>query len=110
MSNFLPNQIASTIATNRSQNPNFKTNNGFLKNLMAIFALGFLLLGTNTTVNAQTNANCYGPYNSTPAAVWGIAEKFASNPVIWNGGTPTAADMDGDGISEILVPASDFSG
>ena len=30
--------------------------------------------------------------------------------MIWNGGTPTAADLNGDGISEILVPASDNSG
>jgi hypothetical protein len=53
---------------------------------------------------------CYGPYNPTPATSWGIAEKFQSNAVVWNGGTPTAADLDGDGISEILVPASDYSG
>uniref|UniRef100_UPI0037C109F2 hypothetical protein n=1 Tax=Flavobacterium sp. TaxID=239 RepID=UPI0037C109F2 len=110
MSNFLPTCIANLVASNRSQNPNFKTSNGFLKNLMAIFALGFLLLGTNTTVTAQTNANCYGPYNPTPAAVWGVTEKFASNIGIWNGGTPTAADLNGDAISELLVPASDQSG
>jgi len=59
---------------------------------------------------AQTTANCYGPYNPAPASVWGISEKFASNAVVWNGGTPTAADLDGDNISEILVPASDNSG
>jgi gliding motility-associated-like protein len=58
------------------------------------------LLGAKTTVNAQTNTNCYGPYNPTPAAVWGVAEKFQSNALIWNGGTPTAADIDGDGISD----------
>jgi len=109
MSNFLPNCI-SRLVTNRSQNPNFKTSNGFIKKLMATFALGFLFLGTNTTANAQTNANCYGPYNPTPAQVWGIAEKFASNTGIWNGGTPTAADLNNDGISELLVPASDQSG
>ena len=69
-----------------------------------------LLIGISFISNAQTNANCYGPYNPTPAKVWGISEKFQSNAVIWNGSTPTAADMDGDGISEILVPASDNSG
>jgi hypothetical protein len=110
MSNFLPTCIANLVAFNRSQNPNFKTCNGFIKQLTATFVLGFLLFGANTTVNAQTNANCYGPYNPTPAAVWGVAEKFQSNALIWNGGTPTAADIDGDGISEILVPASNQSG
>jgi hypothetical protein len=109
MSNSLPNCI-SRLVTNRSQNPNFKTSNAFLKNLVATFALVFLLLGANITANAQSNANCYGPYNPTPATVWGIAEKFQSNPVIWNGCTPTAADLDGDGISEILATASDNSG
>jgi hypothetical protein len=39
-----------------------------------------------------------------------MIQKFQSNAVIWNGGTPTAADLNGDGISEILVPASDNSG
>jgi hypothetical protein len=39
---------------------------------MATFVLGWLLLGTKTTENAQTNTNCYGPYNPTPAAVWGV--------------------------------------
>jgi len=42
---------------------------------------------------AQTSANCFGPYNPAPASVWGISEKFASNAVVWNGGTPTAADF-----------------
>jgi hypothetical protein len=74
------------------------------------FVILLLFQVVSVFANAQTNANCYGPYNPTPASVWGIAEKFASNAVIWNGGTPTAADMDGDGISEILVPASDNSG
>jgi hypothetical protein len=110
MSNFLPNCIASLVASNRSQNPNFKTNNGFIKQLMFTFALGWLLLGANATANAQANANCFGPYNPTPAKVWGIAEKFQSSVGIWNGSTPTAADLDGDGISEILATASDNSG
>ncbi len=110
MSNFLPTCIANLVASTRSQNPNFKTNNGFIKNLMATFALGFLLLGVNTNVNAQANPNCYAPYNPTPAAVWGIAEKFQSNAVIWNGATPTAADLNGDNISELLVTANDYSG
>lgn len=52
---------------------------------------------------------CYGPYNPTPATSWGIAEKSQSSAVIWNGATPTAADMDGDGISELIVTASDKS-
>ena len=66
-----------------------------------------LLIGISSITNAQT---CYGPYNPTPASVWGIAEKFASNAVIWNGSTPTAADMDGDGISELIVTAADCNG
>ena len=70
-----------------------------------LFVTGLLKAQTITT-----NANCYAPYSPIPASTWGIAEKFQSNAVIWNGGTPTAADLDGDGISEILVPASDNSG
>jgi hypothetical protein len=107
---FSKNGITSLVASNRSQNPNFKTSNSFLKNLMATFALGWLLLGANTAANAQANANCFGPYNPTPASQWGISEKFQSSVGIWNGGTPTAADLNGDGISELLVPASDQSG
>ena len=53
---------------------------------------------------------CVVPYNPTPASSWGMIQKFQSSAVIWNGGTPTAADLNGDGISEILVPASDNSG
>ncbi len=109
MSNSLPNCI-SCLVTNRSQKPNFKTNNGFFKNLIATFVLGFLLFGTNTNLFAQTNANFYGAYSPAPAKVWGIAEKFSYNAVIWNGGSQTAADSDGDGISEILATASDNSG
>ncbi|KAI9549350.1 hypothetical protein GHT06_003716 [Daphnia sinensis] len=45
-----------------------------------------------------------------PASIWGIALKFESNTGIWNGGTPTAADLNGDDISDLLVPASDNSG
>uniref|UniRef100_UPI0037C04D5C FG-GAP repeat domain-containing protein n=1 Tax=Daejeonella sp. TaxID=2805397 RepID=UPI0037C04D5C len=60
---------------------------------------------------AQNTTNCYGPYNPTPAAApWGVVEKFQSGAVIWNGSTPTAADLDGDGISELLATASDNSG
>ncbi|MBP6091782.1 MAG: hypothetical protein KA521_11050, partial [Crocinitomicaceae bacterium] len=72
----------------------------------------FILLTSFSSwlANAQSNANCYGPYNATPAPVWGIAEKFQTSVGIWNGGTPTAADLNGDGISELLVPASDQSG
>ena len=94
MSNSLPNCI-SRLVTNRSQKPNFKTNNGFLKNLVATFALVFLLLGANTNVNAQSNTNCFVPYNPTPASVWGVEEKFKGNAVVWSGATPTAADLDG---------------
>jgi hypothetical protein len=53
---------------------------------------------------------CVAPYNPTPASSWGMVQKFQSSAIIWNGGTPTAADLNGDGISEILAPASDFSG
>ena len=53
---------------------------------------------------------CVVPYNPTPASSWGMIQKFQSSAVIWNGGTPSAADLNGDGISEILVPASDNSG
>ena len=94
---------------------NFVTRNFNLNCLVTtptfLFPLvGFMVFVFSTKLTAQTNANCYGPYNPTPAAVWGVTEKFASNAVIWNGGTPTAADIDGDGISEILVPALDNSG
>ncbi len=109
MSNSLPNCI-SRLVTNRSQKPNFKTNNGFIKNLMATFVLVFLLLGANTNVNAQTNTNCFVPYNPTPASVWGVEEKFKGNAVVWSGATPTAADLDGDGISELLVTSTSKSG
>ena len=53
---------------------------------------------------------CVAPYNPTPATSWGMVQKFQSNALIWNGGTPTAADLNGDGISEILAPANDYSG
>ena len=67
-----------------------------------------LLIGISSITNAQTP--CVVPYNPTPATSWGMVQKFQSNTVIWNGGTPTAADLNGDGISEILAPANDFSG
>ena len=78
----------------------------------AFYKLGLILLliGISIISNAQTNANCFAPYNPTPASVWGISEKFQSNPLIWNGGTPTAADLNNDRISELLVPAADQSG
>ena len=66
----------------------------------------FLLL----SVFAFAQTPCVVPYNPTPATSWGMIQKFQSSAVIWNGGTPTAADLNGDGISEILVPASDNSG
>ncbi|MCZ2489847.1 tandem-95 repeat protein [Aquirufa antheringensis] len=59
---------------------------------------------------SQSNPNCFAPYNATPAPVWGIAEKFKSSPLIWNGATPTAADLDGDGVSELIVTAANKSG
>jgi hypothetical protein len=62
------------------------------------FVLFFCFQLVSVFAFAQTNANCYGPYNPTSASVWGIAEKFQANPLIWNGGTPTAADLNGDGI------------
>jgi hypothetical protein len=74
--------------------------------LCAFFAL-FLFIGNQSLAQ---NASCYGPYNPAPAAVWGIAEKFQSNAVIWNGATPTAADLNGDNISELLVTANDKTG
>ncbi|MEY2760825.1 MAG: hypothetical protein RLZZ96_725, partial [Bacteroidota bacterium] len=61
-------------------------------------------------VFAFAQTPCVVPYNPTPATSWGMIQKFQSNAVIWNGGTPTAADLNGDGISEILAPASDNSG
>ena len=75
--------------------------------LISVSLAIFLFIGNQSLAQ---NANCYGPYNSTPAAVWGIAEKFQSNAVIWNGATPTAADLNGDNISELLVTANDYSG
>ena len=59
---------------------------------------------------AFSQTPCAAPYNPTPATSWGMVQKFQSNAVIWNGGTPTAADLNGDGISEILAHASDYSG
>jgi len=61
-------------------------------------------------VIASAQTPCAAPYNPTPATSWGMVQKFQSNAVIWNGGTPTAADLNGDGISEILAPANDYSG
>jgi gliding motility-associated-like protein len=78
------------------------------------FALAQALLAIVLTLNfspkgfAQTP--CVAPYNPTPASSWGMVQKFQSNAIIWNGGTPTAADLNGDGISEILAPANDYSG
>ncbi|MEY4011433.1 MAG: hypothetical protein RIT22_557, partial [Bacteroidota bacterium] len=110
MSHFLPNCITSLVANRFQQQNGSHNHNNPIKHLMRSFALLFLLLGFNSTVNAQANANCFGPYNPAPAPVWGIAEKFQSNVGIWNGATPTAADLDGDGISELLATASDNSG
>ncbi|MBP5984412.1 MAG: hypothetical protein KA734_11845, partial [Fluviicola sp.] len=94
---------------------NFVTRNFNLSRLVKtptilIPLVGILLFVFPASLTAQTNANCYGPYNATPAPVWGIAEKFQTSVGIWNGGSPTAADLNGDGISELIVPASDQSG
>ena len=69
-----------------------------------------LLIGISSISNAQSNTNCFVPYNPTPASVWGVEEKFKGNAVVWSGATPTAADLDGDGISELLVTAANKSG
>ena len=76
--------------------------------LKALLVSGFVV--GSLFVKAQTNQICVAPYMSTPSSPWGIAQKFESNTVIWNGGTPTAADLNADGISDLLVPASDNSG
>jgi hypothetical protein len=57
MSKFLPTYISSSVNSNCSQKTTFKTSNGFIKQLMATFVLGWLLLGAKPTVNAQTNTN-----------------------------------------------------
>jgi hypothetical protein len=67
----------------------------------------FLIQFTYVSVHAQI---CAAPYNPTPATSWGMVQKFQSNALIWNGGTPTAADLNGDGISEILAPDENFTG
>ena len=61
-------------------------------------------------VIASAQTPCAAPYNPTPATSWGMVQKFQSNALIWNGGTPTAADLNGDGISELLAPANDYTG
>jgi hypothetical protein len=56
--------------------------------------------------DAQNTTNfslCYAPYNPTPASSWGMAEKFESKTGIWNGGTPTAGDLNGDAMADLLV-------
>jgi len=78
-----------------------------LSSILKSFSVVFFLI-INLNLFAQTP--CVAPYNSTPETNWGMTKKFQSNAVIWNGGTPTAADLNGDGISEILVPANDNSG
>jgi hypothetical protein len=78
-----------------------------LSSILKSFSVVFFLI-FNLNLFAQTP--CVAPYNSTPESNWGMTKKFQSNAVIWNGGTPTAADLNGDGISEILVPANDNSG
>ena len=75
-----------------------------VRSIFIIILLQFIFV----FANAQTP--CVGPYNPTPASAWGMVQKFQSNTVIWNGGTPTAADLNGDGISEILAPANDYTG
>ena len=84
-----------------------KKKNIFIRSFFRVCILVFLI-GISSIVNAQTP--CVAPYNPTPASTWGMVQKFQTSTGIWNGGTPTAADLNGDGISEILVPASDNSG
>jgi hypothetical protein len=81
-----------------------------LKTGMMSFLFLVGLLASSLVASAQDNDGCYGPYSAIPESVWGIAQKFESNPLIWGGSTPTAADLDGDGISELLVTALDKSG
>ncbi len=81
-----------------------KTNLFFIQ-----FIIIFLPLFISTN-NIYSQSSCTAPYNSSPEINWGIVKHFQSNAVIWNGGTPTAADLNGDGISEILAPASDYTG
>ena len=76
--------------------------------LPILFLLFFFFQLVSTSAFAQTV--CVAPYNPTPATSWGMVQKFQSNALIWNGGTPTAADLNGDGISEILAPANEYSG
>ena len=84
-----------------------KRKNILIRSLTRVSLL-VLLIGISSITNAQTP--CVVPYNPTPASTWGMVQKFQSSAVIWNGGTPTVADLNGDGISEILATASDFSG
>jgi gliding motility-associated-like protein len=73
-------------------------------------SISIIILFHFISLFAVAQTPCFAPYNPTPATSWGMVQKFQSNAVIWNGGTPTAADLNGDGISEILAPASDYSG
>ena len=84
-----------------------KKKNILIHSFIRVCILG-IFIGLNSIVNAQTP--CVAPYNPTPASTWGMVQKFQTSTGIWNGGTPTAADLNGDGISEILAPASDYSG
>ena len=93
MSHFLPNCITSLVANRFQQQNGSQNHNNPIQHLFSSLALLFLLIGFNTNVQAQSNANCFGPYNPAPATVWGVAEKFQSSPLIWNGATPTAADL-----------------
>ncbi|BDB52317.1 hypothetical protein GENT11_06290 [Flavobacterium ammonificans] len=74
------------------------------------YTYGFALYTDSNVCNTPTPASCIAPRTLPIPPPWGVAKAFESNTVIWNGGTPTAADLNGDGISEILVPASDYSG
>ena len=99
------------ICLKAQNNADFNTINSLFRHLLGKAAFLVLLVAVSAIFSSRVfSQTCYGPYNPTPATSWGIAEKFQSNAVVWNGGTPTAADLDGDGISEILVPASDYSG
>ena len=80
---------------------------------LRVYSLGkfsILVLSLLISVVAFSQTLCVAPYNPTPSSTWGMVQKFQSSSVIWNGGTPTAADLNGDGISEILVPASNYTG
>jgi hypothetical protein len=59
-------------------------------------------------ISCQGSAiNCTAPAGMPN---FGIQADWSSNAVIWNGSTPTVGDLDGDGISEILIQSSANNG